>query len=364
MSTSGGVLSMNAGSYIHKTGAANLADVDLSGMTIEFKARCTEGADNDDWAFDFSVLDDSMDRQFLFYVATNGEWRFGVGQEYGGSPATSMGNSSSGYIDNPDDWHVYRITSDGATDPELKLYIDGLLMATVTLDQSDSTSNDIIILRAFSDLDVEYIGYATEVSAPIAANATTNGQIDDIAVSNTKITDETLTALTTTRADAVISGSGRNGLSIVNPVIGPNISSLASVTSVTGGTGYIESYHEFYIPFDGITRVYISYIMSVSLTSDLANDDDIVFTMVANDQTGNTSITYENDRVGDSFIIQMDVSSGDATGSVGKVSGTHMYNLKPGLQKLSVQLFATGGVSGSLPTAGNQATIWTDNAKA
>lgn len=170
VSVSGGVLTIDSSgtqdSYFTKTTA-----IDLSSQTIELKGKFSSInpviSQVDGTPFAIQVRDDSMNRScsINFYsdrivvvnsLAAGGKWK-------------------TIFIDNTQ-WHVYRFVFSGATDPVLKVFVDGVHVDSVIIDVVDATALDLIGFGDFYSGSsqsgqslIEWFAYADTAQNPVVS---------------------------------------------------------------------------------------------------------------------------------------------------------------------------------------------------
>jgi hypothetical protein len=202
-SVTGGILTITTSASRVAYNRSSL--VDLSQMTVEFKMRVTlfEVA-NATQAIQVAIRDDSMNRSLIVAFEPNGV-TFGSGE-------TTNYSTVDPHVFvpvNTKEWHQYRITTSGGTNPVVNLYIDGVLANTVTISTADATAADVIsfgtnlsVASTTTSSEWEYFRvFDAGATAPVIINASTDGQLDDIAIANGIIPSGNATKLLTLEAD-------------------------------------------------------------------------------------------------------------------------------------------------------------------
>lgn len=220
-SVSGGVLTMTqtAGQTYTYDKSTN---IDLNAMTIEFKIKLPTGNVFTTAAATscFPILqcrDDSMDRGFVMEMQQSQCIFYG-------SSATAAAGTQQGWAIAHDftKWTTVRITSAGATNPTLNVYINGLHRGTFVVDIADATATDSIQFglpyasTTANTIQWEYVAYiGTAATAPVQANST-SGNLDEIFQSRSLMTSTTVTTLKTTSPKAYLKRDMYNGLTLFN----------------------------------------------------------------------------------------------------------------------------------------------------
>lgn len=246
----------NQGNFA-KTGAP-LAGLNLANETIEFKLRVNSTDQRTSVAVDAMaavfIRDDSMDRGFVLeFFKTSIFLR----------ESNSATVSFECQIDTSQ-FHIYRLTTSGATNPIPKLYINDVLVFTGAANTTaDATANDSI---EFGDINVtashnsntdwEWFAFADEVAAPVAGNA--SGNIDSIGLTIGTISDSTITALQTYKISDVFRNLPSYGPTLPLNAIPSRggAATTASTTFVAVATGMA-----YYVAGDGVTEYSFSMIM-------------------------------------------------------------------------------------------------------
>ena len=204
-SVSGGILSISTTANQVTYNRATL--VDLSQQTVEFKMRVTtfETA-NVGQAIQVFIRDDSMNRSFVCVIEPNGI-AIGSSESVNNDLAEPMVFAPV----NTFDWHQYRLTFSGGTNPVVKLYVDGVFKSTVTLTTADATAADIITFgtklsgaSTTTAHEWEYFRiFDAGATPPVAVNTASDGYLDDIAVVSGIVDAGAATKLLTLEADVV-----------------------------------------------------------------------------------------------------------------------------------------------------------------
>ena len=155
--------------------------IDLSQQTIELKMRLNISdpavSDVNQAPFAITIRDDSMNRSCYIgflrdrliiseTLAADAQWK----------PI---------FVDDSQ-YHVYRFVFSGSPDPILSIYVDGVIVGTVTLTNADATATDLI---RFGDIyggatqvqttQIEWFAYADSAVQPVAGFSS-SGNLDDI----------------------------------------------------------------------------------------------------------------------------------------------------------------------------------------
>lgn len=256
-SVSDGVLTINTSAttgFFSKTGAP-LAGVNLAAQTVEFKARVntqTQRTSITQSLCAFSIRDDSLNRSIEFDL-----YKTSIILNFG---ATEFEMQIDGT-----QWHIYRITANGSPSPTVNLYVDDILVFSGVNATADATANDLVqfgvITSGTVNCDFEWLAYADEISAPVAANAGA-GFIDSFGVASSILPDAVISALQANPVTGVF-----NYVPIYGPTIPANSVGNRSGTQNTTSATFIgiDTSLVNYIAGDGITP--ISFYFSIGLSN-------------------------------------------------------------------------------------------------
>lgn len=262
-SVSNGVLNIatsgDTTGFFSRTGAP-LTGVNLANQTLEFKVRLNSSAQRqaaDSPMCSVLIRDDSMDRGFYIFLLKNS-----IAMRYtnGTSVIFEMQLDTSQY-------HIYRLTTSGATNPIPTLYVDGVKVFVGTANTTaDPSANDTIewgdndttgSLNA-SNSDWEWLGYADEIAAPVAVS--TQGQLDSIGITSSVITNTAITRLQSSKVTDVFNSVPSYGPTLPPVMVFDRGGTLSSSSTTFVAIGdYV-----YYLAGDGVTEFEINSLFSVS----------------------------------------------------------------------------------------------------
>ena len=263
-SVTNGVLNISGQTGIQSNNYRNTVGIDLTQFTVEWKMKLNSGEQssvgNDDKC-SLIVRDDSIDRS----VGIN----FFNGKLEVNKDAAADTNIADIFIDTTQ-YHVYRLTSVGPTNPVTKLYIDGQLVLEFTNDASDTSASDLILFGDTntdsgenSNSDWEYVAYYDAgAEAPIVAGS--QGELDSVGIVSEVISDATVALLQSSKVTDVFRSSPSYGPTLP-PIMCFDRNSNSSTTSAS-----FEDIGQFvyYVAGDGITEHLFRF--SASIESSLA----------------------------------------------------------------------------------------------
>lgn len=308
--------------YFSKTGSP-LTGVNTSSMTAVIKLRVnsiSQRASLDNPQCFFYVRDDSEDRSFALQFFKGSVALF----FYGASPVLIYEE----FLDTSQ-FHTYWITSSGTPNPTVKLYIDGLLVFSEVNSVSDATASDFVqfgdaIATGDIDIDEEFVAFADEVAAPIAASS--QGNLDSIGLTSNVISDSVITRLQSSKVTDVFGKVPSYGPTLPHTCVFDRFG-IAITFSSTNYTN-LQGRFKYYIPGDGISE----YECSSQFTGDngALNEQTYAAIGVNDDFDGLTANTVNFPSYGGGIVTSL------VAGRRHHVSCSRKVILPVGLNKLSL----------------------------
>jgi hypothetical protein len=221
--------------------------IDMSQLVMDFRFRVTDylytasaaASDFVDPAFKVKVRDDSMNRSFAIGFMPG----YILLMNNVGTAATPVSYKKIAW--NCTDWHHYRIVLSGSPSPVATLYIDGVSIASITVDGNDATAADTLsfgdhettVVYAGHDVvcEMEHFAYGTGTTAPYTQGA--SGYIDDVgalAVWTDSATD--LSFASSRLGDVLAADKVRHAWWYYNIEISPSITYATPSSGISGGT--------------------------------------------------------------------------------------------------------------------------------
>lgn len=245
----------------------NANNINLANFTLEMKARfrATDTisqltAVNNS----LRVRDDSMDRSFQIGFYNNGI-------------TLLEGTAGDQFITllNTNEWHVYRVTSVGATDPTIKLFVDGVERLQITTnDDVDAAASDVIKLilagsvSGLREVEIEYIRWADNVNSDADLPITSSDGINIAEVGlfdGPAIGAGLLSALQTKAINQLVTVHER-GPTMIGASIGTNIDKTTTSTGLELITGASDFNSQLTLPIDGRSPFVVEALGIVSNT--------------------------------------------------------------------------------------------------
>lgn len=268
-SATSGVLNIAASSLTGNQFYAKSNNIDLDGMTIEFKMRVNSirnrGAAIED-NFVMLVRDDSKNRGIILsFDKTSVSVINSTGVTTGSSEADISVDTSQ--------WHVYRITSTASgANIACKFYIDGVNVYSYNNNTSDTTAADTIFFGGTNsssysfDVDIEYFKYESNgtntVYPPVAASS--QGNIDSFGIASQIASSAIISQIQSSRISDVFGESPTHGVYLPNR-IRTFVNTQSTVTSAT--LVILEAPLTYYVAGDGVTEFLFSYTCSFTHSS-------------------------------------------------------------------------------------------------
>lgn len=288
---SNGVLTMNATGATGQQTYSKTNNIDLDGMTIDWKMKVNSVSAREALAEDRLVMvvnDDSKNRGVTIAFDTN---------------SISISNLGSGLSDRANvielnvdttSYHRYRLTSVASgSDITCKFYIDGVIQVSWTNTLAASVAGDVISLGGYDGgtysysiavEDFRYESNGSTVYPPVAPSS--QGHIDSFGIVSNVVSDAVISRLQTSKVSDVFGRLPSYGITLPYNIIPSRDAAAHSTTSTTFTT---LSTMQYFVPGDGITPVRADGLFTISG----ANNTNIQIGIDVNgDLTGSDSYAY------------------------------------------------------------------------
>lgn len=282
----------------------------------------------------FRVQDGAVDRGIALAIHNNRVSLLNVASTFSNSEV-----ALEVFLDTSE-YHQYWITSEGAgganSNVTVKLYIDGQFVGSVTNTLTNTDTNSIAFgdistsAGENSDSDWEYVKYFDAGAVPPIA-ASSQGNLDSIALVNDVIDDSTITSLQTTKVSQVFG---------TLPSYGPTLP-LTRIDNRNRSTPFSTSSSSFVdvdsftyqLAGDGVTEYEVEAMVSAQNTSSTAQ---II-----------TAIDVDNDMVGSSGSNPYGGTEQEApaANSLVPMFTKRSMVLKPGLHEVRLVMRTSGGTA-------------------
>jgi hypothetical protein len=360
----------NSGNIVYSLPTVDANSMDLTHATVEFKMRIDPQSNScagaNRGSGDFSALMMKMRRASIQRGLTV---EFTTEGMILSDSTTQTIPTSSGSLFIPVNflnWQIVRMTFEGATNPVVTVYINGLNVATFTLNTADATANDTFEYGIYGSLHTtqnvniyyEYVAFNTTAAiAPIAASS--SGYLDEVVLTKRIQTSTILGYLLDNSAKVVYNSDVYNGPTILGkayPIIPYSGITIGASSILTGP--YAAQYTNqswLYFPSDGKTPIRIYGRGSIN-RSNGGSGVTAVYVALSVDGYGIGTIPLSCSGLPFSVVGSENIIDNTAGNSLnGNASMEHELILPVGLHYLSI----IGGMGTSF-VAGSTAQLQSD----
>lgn len=336
---SNGVLTIASADLSSAHCAFSLAtNVDLSNMTIDFKVKLDDVSQagkflEDAMGINLIVRDDSMNRSMNVFMHQSGI-----------TIRDAASNTTiKAFRVNLSDWKNIRITTSGATNPVVKLYVNGALQGSTTLQTADVTATDIIQFGHVATSSAcaatsywEWFAYQSgtaTVYPPVQGGV--GGQIDDVLCGKTALTSSVLLLLKTSSGRDVFNNDFNRSLTLPDEYLlqQPDSTGYTS-TSYAHYTPVASSAEDGYLYFvsDGVSKLRLC-VHGYVFNSNAGESAAMLFEIdgKALESSGYTA---------GGMLLHEEVA---VPATAAPFRAEHILRLSPGLHKLGVFARVSGG---------------------